>query len=235
MDYTLQEQFIGQQEHKELKSKTVAIVGLGGMGSTAAQILARNGVNLRIVDKDRVLEVDIARLTLYTSEDINKFKAKQAKKRLEDINENIKIKSFHEELSKDNLFLIDADLIIDASNHMETTLMINKYAMDKNIPLIIANYAGSKGHVFIVDKVQHKKSACANCITAKLALPPISKVGAYPPTAINIAGFVISAAIKNLVGIENIETLICVDMLKMEVRRHSVEKEKGCAHCKLAK
>lgn len=233
MDYTLQEQFIGQQEHKELKSKTVAIVGLGGMGSTAAQILARNGVNLRIVDKDRVLEVDIARLTLYTSEDINKFKAKQAKKRLEDINENIKIKSFHEELSKDNLFLIDADLIIDASNHMETTLMINKYAMDKNIPLIIANYAGSKGHVFIVDKNQFKKKgACANCIKDKLEMAPITQEGVFSPITTLIAALIANAAMKNLLHIPNIDSLICIDLMKTEIRRTHVEKKRGCAHGK---
>lgn len=235
MDMSIQERFLGKEEIQKLQSKTVALIGLGGIGSTVAEVLVRNGVNLRIVDKDRVYEKDQPRQTLFTREDVTKFKAKQGKKRLEEINKNVKVKTFHEELTKDNLFLLEADLIIDASNSKEITLMVNEFAVRKKIPLIVANYSGSKGHIFTVDKVQHKKSACANCITAKLALPPISKEGAYPPTAINIAGFVISAAIKNLVGIKNIETLVYVDMLKMEVRRRTVEKEKGCPHCKLAK
>lgn len=235
MDMSIQEQFLGQEAIQLLQSKTVAILGLGGVGTTVAEILARNGVNLRIVDKDRIYEKDQPRQTLFTREDVNKFKAKQGKKRLEELNKNVKVKTFHEELTKDNLFLLEADLIIDTSNNMNLTLLANEYALSKKIPFITANYSGSKGHVFTVDKVQHKKSACAHCIFEKLKLPPVSKEGAYSPTAISVAGFVISAAIKNLTGIENIETLVCIDMLKMEVRRHKVEPEKGCPHCKAAK
>ena len=235
MDMSIQERFLGKEAIKKLQSKTVTILGLGGVGSTVAEILARNGVNLRIVDKDRIYEKDQPRQTLFTREDINKFKAKQGKKRLEDINQDVKIKTFHEELIKDNLLLLESDLIIDTSNNMNLTLLVNEFALSKKIPFIMANYSGSKGHVFTVDKIQHKKCACVNCLLDKIKLPPISKEGAYSPTAISVAGFVISAAIKNLVGIENIETLVTIDMLKMEVRRNKVEKVKTCTHCKLAK
>lgn len=235
MDMSIQEKFLGEEAIKKLQAKTVALIGLGGVGSTVAEILARNGVNLRIVDKDRVYEKDQPRQTLFTREDVTKFKAKQGKKRLEELNKDVKIKTFHEELTKDNLFLLEADLIIDTSNNMDLMLLANEFALSKQIPFITANYSGSKGHVFTVDRIQHKKCACAQCIYDKLKLPPISKEGAYSPTAISVAGFVISAAIKNLIGIENIETLVCIDMLKMEIRRHHVEKEKGCTHCKAAK
>ena len=232
---SIQERYLGEEEIKKLQSKTVTIIGLGGVGSTVAEILARNGVNLRIVDKDRIYEKDQPRQTLFTREDINKFKAKQGKKRLEEINKNVKIKTFHEELIKENLFLLDSDLIIDTSNNMDISLLVNEYAIKNKIPFITASYSGSKGRVFTVDKKQHPKGACTKCIEHELKLPPISKEGAYSPTAISIASFVISAAIKNLVGIENIETLVQIDMMKMEVRRHKVEKTKGCPHCKLAK
>lgn len=234
MDWSLLEKYehIGKTGQKTLTKKTATIVGLGGMGSTTAQILARNGINLRIVDKDRVLARDMPRQTLYTSEDISKFKAKQAKKRLEDINDDIKIKTFHEELIEDNIFLVEADLIIDASNDHKTSLLLNKFALEKKIPLITGRYAGHKGHVFIIDRQQFKKGACLHCIEEKLNLPPVHEVGVHSPVATSIGALLANAAIKNLLGIDNIDTLLSVDLMKTEIRRKSVDKIKSCPHCK---
>ena len=234
MNYNLLEkcEAIGKNGQKTLMKKTVSIVGLGGMGSTVAQILVRNGINLRIIDKDRVLEEDAPRQTLYTSEDITKFKAKQAKKRLEEINEHVKIKTFHEELNQDNAFLVEADLIIDASNNHDISLLLNKFAIEKSIPLITGRYSGHKGHVFIVDKHQFKKGACVHCLDEKLNLPSIKEVGVHSPIATMIGALLANATMKNLLNLDNIDTLLSVDLMKTEIRRSKAEKVKTCKHCK---
>lgn len=217
-------EFIDSEKLKTLKDKTVAILGLGGVGITVAQMLARNGINLRIVDKDRVDEKDMARLTLYLAEDITKFKAKQAKKRLEEVTKDVKIKTFHEELHEDNVFLLEADLIIDTSNDMKTSLMVNEFALEKEIPLIFSNYAGAKGNVLVVDRQQHKKCASVSCIQDKLELPTVKQAGAYSPITLHLAALVVNAALKNLLDIENVETQLKIDILKTETRHVKVEK-----------
>ena len=234
MDYSLLEkcESIGKNGRKTLSKKTVSIIGVGGMGSTVAQILVRNGITIRIIDKDRVVEKDMPRQTLYLLEDISKFKAKHAKKRLEEIKDNIKVKTFHEELNEDNMFLVEADLIIDASNNHKTTLLLNQFALEKKIPLITGRYSGHKGHVFIVDKHQFKKGACVHCLDEKLNLPAISDIGVHSPIATVIGALVANAAIKNLLDLDNIDTLLSVDLMKTEIRRSKVEKIRNCKHCK---
>ncbi|MFW5866017.1 MAG: HesA/MoeB/ThiF family protein, partial [Nanoarchaeota archaeon] len=217
---------------EELNTKTVTIIGLGGVGSTVAELLVRNNINLRIVDKERVYEEEVPRQMMYTREDIGKFKAKQAKKRLEEITNDVKIKTFHEELHKDNLFLIESDLIIDASNHMKTTMMINEYALENKIPLISTNYAGTKGNLLVIDKQNNKKGPCIKCLENDFDLGTLKEKGVFSPTTTLLAGLVVNETLKNLLGIGNETHLLKIDAYKTEVRHSQVEKKRGCDHCK---
>jgi len=234
MDFSMQETFseIGKEGQEKLQSKTVSIVGLGGIGATVAQILVRNGINVRLVDKGRVLDKDVPRQTLYRISDITKFKAKQAKKNLEEINKDIKIRTFHEDLTENNVFLLDADIIIDASNNLKTSQIVNVFALEKKIPLIYTNYAGAKGHVLILDRSQSKKKGpCVECLLDKLKLPTTEKAGVYSPTTTLIASLVASAAMKNILGVGNTDKLLTIDEINTEIRHSTVEKNKKCPVC----
>ncbi|MFT4282990.1 MAG: HesA/MoeB/ThiF family protein [Candidatus Woesearchaeota archaeon] len=131
-------------ENLDLNEKTVTILGLEGAGSVIAEILARAGVNLRLIDKGRVYEEDLQSQSLYEEEDVTRFKAKQAKKRLEEINKDIKVKAFHEELKEETIYLLDSDLIIDCTNKNDTSKMISKYALSQEIPCLFVNVSASK-------------------------------------------------------------------------------------------
>lgn len=234
MDFTMQEIYkeIGLEGQKKLSSKTVTIVGLGGVGSTVVQILARNGINLRIIDKGRILERDLPRQTLFRLDDVTKFKAKQAKKILEEINNEIKVKVFHEDLHKDNIFLVESDLIVDLTNNLTTSSLINGFALEKRIPYIFANYAGDKGHVLIIDRDQcKKKGPCIECIKDKLKYESIDNIGIYSPITHMLAALVANAVFKNLLDIGNVTKLLSVDVMKTEVRHCTVERDKKCEVC----
>lgn len=212
--------FIGSKGIKTLQSKTITIVGLGGIGSTLAQILVRNGINLRIVDRARVDEKDVARQTLYINEDITKFKAKQAKKRLEEINKDIKIKSFHEDLHEDNVFLLESDIIVDVSNDMSTSLLIDAFTSSKNITTFFANYAGEKGNIYYIKG----KLPTIKKIQESLALETVKKVGAFSPITSVIAGILAAKIIKSLLGEKIDERLLSINLLKGEFKRTSLVK-----------
>ena len=96
---------IGEKGQKELQKKTVALVGLGNIGSTVAVMLLRSGINIRFIDKGRCSINDSSSQLIYLEEDDTRFKAKQAKKRLEQINPKVKIRTFHEDLTEQNIFI----------------------------------------------------------------------------------------------------------------------------------
>lgn len=147
MRYMYQELYkeIGQKGIKDLQGKTVTIVGIGGVGSAVAQALTGAGINLRLVDKDRIYEQDLHRLSLFNVDHIDKFKAKEAKKVLEKLNSSVKIKTFHEELVDTNTFLLEGDCVLDLTNDLKSSQIINKYCKK---PLIVCTYSGDAGIVF---------------------------------------------------------------------------------------
>jgi adenylyltransferase/sulfurtransferase len=143
---------IGEKGQQALASKTVTIVGLGSVGSTVAAMLIRAGISLRLIDKGRCFVKDLSSQTLYLEEDNEKFKAKQAKKYLETLNPSIKIRTFHEDLTKSNVFLVDADVIIDTTANAEASEIISDYTKKKKLPTVFAIASGSQGLVITSDK-----------------------------------------------------------------------------------
>lgn len=238
MDYKIQELYaqIGSEGQKILSSKTVSVLGLGGVGTVVSDILARMGVNLRLVDKERVLEFDQPRQSVYQIEDISKFKAKQLKKRLEDITTKVKIKSFHEDVHKDNVFLLDADLIVDASNNEATVLLVNEYAVKNGIPLISTSNASHRGKILVVDKKQYPKNPCVECVIETFkAIGSVAKDGVFTPLTTMMGSIIASEVVKNLLGVPNSDTLLKIDAIKPEIIHSNVDKVKTCKICKMAK
>ena len=130
---------------ENIRGKTITIVGLEGPGIIIAEAAVRSGLNVRLLDRGRVYENEMHSQTLYLHEDINKFKAKQAKKRLEQINQEVKVKAFHEELTQNTIYLLDSDLVVDCTNTAKVSQLISKYCLEQEMPVIYAGVEGTKG------------------------------------------------------------------------------------------
>ena len=66
MKYIRQEMFLGRENQELLRKKTVCIVGLGALGSSTAEMLARAGVKeLIIIDRDLVEESNLQRQSMF--------------------------------------------------------------------------------------------------------------------------------------------------------------------------
>ena len=185
---------INEKGEKLLHNRTVALVGVGAVGSTMASMLTREGINLRIVDMGRVEEEDMHRLTIFYEEDITKFKVKQAKLRLAAINPNVQVKSFHEEISESNVFLLDGDVIIDATNNDEVNKITIPYVAKKKKPFILIRYSGTQARILVANKPLTPK------VMDKLKLPSQEKEGIFGPVTTLAAGIAVAQIIKTLVG-----------------------------------
>ena len=111
MRYQKQEilSYIGNKQ-KILENKTVSVVGLGAIGSNTANLLARAGLNLNLIDRD-VVELDnLQRQVLFDENDIGQPKAIQAKKKLTVINSQIKINASITDLNYTNLNILQNSL-----------------------------------------------------------------------------------------------------------------------------
>ena len=185
---------INEKGEKLLQNKTIALAGVGAVGSTIASMLAREGIHLRMVDMGRVEEEDMHRLTIFYEEDITKFKVKQAKLRLNAINPHVQVKSFHEEIGSGNVFLLQGDVVIDATNSDEVNKLTIPYAAKKKLPFILIRCSGTQAKILVM---QHSLPAKT---LDKLKLPSQDKDGIFGPITTLAASIVVSQVIKILVG-----------------------------------
>src|SRR3989338_8797285 len=109
MRYIRQEIFgeIGKKGQEKLSKSSVAIVGLGALGSVSAELLARAGIGkLILIDRDVVELSNLQRQSLYDEEGIGKPKALAAKERLNKINSEVEIEIFADDLNYNNIIEI---------------------------------------------------------------------------------------------------------------------------------
>ncbi len=122
------EALVGAEGIKKLKKASVMVFGLGGVGSYAVEALARSGVGrLILVDSDKIDETNINRQLYALSSTIGMKKTMVAKRRIEDIDLDIKVDIFDEMLGKDNLdeFLqMSPDWIADAIDDVSAKVML---------------------------------------------------------------------------------------------------------------
>ncbi len=219
MDYEVQDSVkeLGSNA-SSIRKKTVSIVGLGGIGSNVAELLARAGVNLRLIDKDRVYESDMTFLSLFSQDHLLKFKAKETKKLLENINKDIKVKAFHEELTETNAYLVDADVIIDCSNDLKTSLLVDKAAKKK--PVIYARAIGCEGHVFIANETRLKD---VSDFLEKM-IPDNKKSPVLGSTTRMTASIVVNKALKLLTGSRFEKNYLVFNAWKLSLDKKPVRK-----------
>ncbi|MDD9952727.1 MAG: ThiF family adenylyltransferase [Candidatus Woesearchaeota archaeon] len=185
---------IGDEGEKKLFGKTVSVAGLGGAGAKLIGLLARENLNLRLVDRGRVEEEDMHRLSLYYEEDITKFKVKQAKARLLAINPTVQVKSFHEEITDESFFLFKGDVMVDATNNDEINAMTLVGVPKKKIPLLIVRYSGSKARILVLQKKAPAK------LLEKIAFKGLEEEGVYGPIASVAGSLAAGEVLKVLLG-----------------------------------
>jgi len=209
---------VGEKGQKTLEAKTMTIAGLGSIGSTAAEMLIRSGVGLRLIDKGRCLTEDLSSQSLYLEEDNTKFKAKQAKKYLDTINPRVKVKTFHEDLNKNNIFLIDADVIIDVTGNMETSELISEHTKKKKIPVVYAIASGSQGLVITSDKGIN--FAKLKKIIDKIK--PTDEVGIISPAVHMAAAIIVKKALKILLKKPYHKDAVLFDIWNDNIKRQKI-------------
>lgn len=196
--YTSQIAFLGKKAHEHLSKSTVAVIGLGALGSVAAELLARAGIGtIILIDHDIVELSNLQRQALYDEKDISKLKAEAASAKLKKINSSIEIIPQAQHIDETTIKTITAGLILDCTDNLETRFIINKYCHAKRIPWVHAAAVGSIG--IILPITNNPDTYCFNCIyaNAKSSLTCGDK-GILNTTSYATASFQVTEAIKML-------------------------------------
>ncbi|KGP71013.1 tRNA threonylcarbamoyladenosine dehydratase [Pontibacillus yanchengensis] len=139
---------IGKEGLQLMKDATVAVLGIGGVGSFSAEALVRSGVGrLILIDKDDVDITNINRQLHSLLSTVGQSKVDVMADRLHDINpecEVIRLKMFYTEETYEQLFQYEPDYVIDASDTISYKIHLIKQCIDRNINIISSMGAANK-------------------------------------------------------------------------------------------
>lgn len=142
------ELLLGKEGVEKLKKSTVAVFGVGGVGSFAVEALARSGVGrLILVDDDDVCITNINRQLHATTKTVGKPKVDVMAERVKEINPKAVVLPIKEFVSKDNiekLLTNDIDYVIDAIDTVSSKIELVVKCNEMNIPIISSMGAGNK-------------------------------------------------------------------------------------------
>ncbi len=133
-----------------LLKATVCIVGLGGLGGTVTELLARLGIGtLTLVDGDTFDDSNLNRQILSTQQLLATSKATAAATRVKAINASVEITACAEFIDTDSArqLINDTDVVVDCLDDIKTRFILEDAARDAVIPMVSAAVAGHIGQI----------------------------------------------------------------------------------------
>jgi tRNA A37 threonylcarbamoyladenosine dehydratase len=138
----------GEGGYRRLRSGRVAVIGLGGVGSWAAEALARCGVSrLVLIDLDHVAESNVNRQVQALGASLGMSKVQALAERIADIHpgcETLGVEAFADAGNWPQLLPAEVDVVIDACDQLRAKLAIAAWARQAGRGLICAGAAGGK-------------------------------------------------------------------------------------------
>ncbi len=167
---TRTELLFGKERTEHLAQCHVLVVGLGGVGAYAAEMICRAGIGrMTIIDADTVGESNINRQLPALHSTLGQPKAEVVGQRLKDINPELKLTVINEflrdERTEEILDLTTYDFVVDAIDSLSPKVFLMYHAFTRHIPIVSSMGAGAK-----IDPSQIKiadLSKTSNCALAK--------------------------------------------------------------------
>ncbi len=226
---------VGREGQQRLKSASVLIVGVGGLGSPAALYLAAAGVgHLGLVDGDRVDESNLQRQVLYATAQVGQPKALMARERLHALNPHIQIDTYAHRITPANAWEIasEYDLIVDGTDNFATRYLLNDTAVLQKKPFVYGSISRFEGQVSVF---YAEEGPCYRCIfpqppTRYQTCAELGVLGALPGV---IGTLEATEALKLILGIGKplVGRLLLYDALAMQFDIIRLRKNPTCKVC----
>lgn len=230
---------IGAAGQDSIGHGLAVVIGLGALGSAAANLLARAGTGrLRLVDRDVVDWSNLQRQTLYHEADARAAlpKAVVAADRLRQANSEISVEPVVDDVGPQNVerLIAGAAVVVDGLDNFYTRALINEACVKHGIPWVHGACISTYGTVMTV---MPGHGPCYECLlpeAGSLTSPyTCDTVGILGPTALAVAAREAMEALKILAGRSGEATpgLTVIDLWTNEFRSLAVGRSPGCRVC----
>ena len=159
-EYSRTELLIGSENMEKLKKASVAVFGVGGVGSHCIEALARCGIGrLILIDNDDVSLTNINRQSIAYHSTIGRMKTDVMRERIKDIDPNIKVETYETFVLPDN-----AKELLEQIGTVSAKIVLAELAGERNIPIISSMGTGNKLHAEMFEITDlSKTSVCPLC------------------------------------------------------------------------
>lgn len=143
----------GKETQEKLSKAAVLIAGAGGLGGPAAYYLAAVGVGkIKLADSDKVELSNLNRQILHSERTLGELKVDSAKERLSAFNSSIEIETFPVRITDENIHEIakDCSLLVDCLDSFSSRMVLNRYAVDQNLPLVHGGIREMGGQLTVI-------------------------------------------------------------------------------------
>ncbi len=139
---------VGDSGMQKLMSSHVMIVGLGGVGSWAAESVARSGVgHITVIDFDTICVTNFNRQLHALGKAVGSPKAGMVQERLASINPSARVEAiekFYDASNSDSIFLRRPDFVIDAIDNMTAKAHLVNHCRSNKIPIVVSTGSGGR-------------------------------------------------------------------------------------------
>lgn len=224
---------VGEEGQRKLKSTSVLVSRLGGVGGTAAYYLAAAGIGkLVLAHAGNVKPGDLNRQLLMTTDWLGKPRVESAQRRLNELNPNVEIVAINENISDENATSIvkQTDMIVDAAPLYTERFAMNRAAAEQRKPLV-------ECAMFDLDAqlttIVPGSTPCLRCL---YSVDPPHWKREFPVFGA-VSGMIGSIAalevIKLVTGIGEplLNTLLTINLRTMEFRKLPIARDEQCEVC----
>ena len=229
---------IDLEGQETLLNSQVLVIGLGGLGCPAAQLLCSAGVgNLTLVDDDQVEASNLPRQLLFTEHQLGQDKVQAARDRLHTLNPDCRIRVYNQRLADEPLAALikQHDLVLDCTDNPASRKQINALCYQQHRVLISAAAIRFEGQLQVVEPGQ--ASACYQCITRLFSEQTLSCVeaGIFAPVVATVGSQQAHIALLWLLGKRVLEagSLLTYDGLTLSWQQFKVPVDPHCPVCQL--
>ncbi len=228
---------VGLEGQRKLKAARVLLVGAGGLGSPAALYLAAAGVGtIGLVDFDVVDKTNLQRQILHGTATVGQSKLESARRRIEDLNPNVRVELFATRLTSENALgiLADFDVVADGTDNFPTRYLVNDACVLLGKPNVYGSIFRFEGQASVF---YAKQGPCYRCLYAEPPPPglvPSCAEGGVLGVLPGIIGSIQAMeTIKLILGAGDtlIGRLLLFDALRLRFREVTLEKDPDCPVC----
>ena len=229
---------VGVEGQQRLLDAKVLIIGLGGLGSSAAMYLAAGGVGqLTLCDHDTVELSNLQRQIIHRTSTIGQPKVNSARDALYGINPEVDcvaLAARAEGVQLDKL-VAGADVVLDCSDNFATRYAVNRACLAQRKPLVSGAAIQFDGQVAVFD-FRREDAPCYNCLFPEDSLAAelrCATTGVFSPLVGIIGTIQAAETLKLLAGVAHglNGCLLTLDVLDMNILRSHLGKDTACSVC----